>query len=68
MNAAIPASGALPRYSVAELNTAIGNLLVQLAGREGPLDLRAIRRIVRDSFEPVRYEPRDAARWHARLG
>ena len=27
MNAAIPASGALPRYSVAELNTAIGNLL-----------------------------------------
>ncbi|MFM7243791.1 MAG: rhamnulokinase family protein [Planctomycetaceae bacterium] len=48
--------------------TAIGNLLVQLAGREGPLDLRAIRRIVRDSFEPVRYEPRDAARWHARLG
>jgi rhamnulokinase len=48
--------------------TAIGNLLVQLAGREGPLDLRSIRRIVRESFEPVRYEPRDAARWHARLG
>lgn len=48
--------------------TAIGNLLVQLAGREGPLDLRAIRRIVRDSFEPVRYEPRDAARWRARVG
>ena len=48
--------------------TAIGNLLVQVAGREGPLDLRAIRRIVRESFEPVRYEPRDAARWRARLG
>jgi rhamnulokinase len=48
--------------------TAIGNLLVQLAGREGPLDLRSIRRIVRESFEPVRYEPRDAARWRARLG
>jgi len=48
--------------------TAIGNLLVQLAGREGPLDLRTIRGIVRDSFEPQRYEPRDAARWQARLG
>jgi len=47
--------------------TAIGNLLVQVAGREGPLDLRAIRRIVRDSFEPRRYEPRDAARWNDRL-
>ncbi|MFM9010843.1 MAG: rhamnulokinase family protein [Planctomycetota bacterium] len=47
--------------------TAVGNLLVQLAGRDGPLDLRAIRRIVRDSFEPRRYEPRDAARWNDRL-
>jgi rhamnulokinase len=47
--------------------TAIGNLLVQIAGREGPIDLRAIRAIVRDSFEPERYEPRDAARWNDRL-
>jgi rhamnulokinase len=48
--------------------TAIGNLLVQIAGREGPIDLRAIRGIVRDSFEPEKYEPRDAARWNERLG
>jgi rhamnulokinase len=48
--------------------TAIGNLLVQLAGREGGVDLRAVRAIVRDSFEPERYEPRDAARWNDRLG
>jgi rhamnulokinase len=48
--------------------TAIGNLLVQLAGREGSVDLRTVRAIVRDSFEPERYEPRDAARWNDRLG
>ena len=47
--------------------TAIGNLLVQLAGRDGGVDLRAVRTIVRDSFEPERYEPRDAARWNDRL-
>jgi rhamnulokinase len=48
--------------------TAIGNLLVQLAGSSGTVDLRALRSIVRDSFEPARYEPRDAAHWHDRLG
>lgn len=48
--------------------TAIGNLLVQIAGLEGPVDLRAVRAIVRDSFEPEHYEPRDAARWNDRLG
>jgi len=48
--------------------TAIGNLLVQVLAREGSVDLRELRRVVRDSFEPVRYEPRDAARWNARLG
>ena len=48
--------------------TAIGNLLVQLAGREGSVDLRTVRAIVRDSFETERYEPRDAARWNDRLG
>ena len=48
--------------------TAIGNLLVQLAARDGKADLRAMRAIVRDSFEPARYEPRDAARWNDRLG
>ena len=48
--------------------TAIGNLLVQLAGSSGTVDLRALRSIVRDSFEPAHYEPRDAAHWHDRLG
>jgi len=47
--------------------TAIGNLLVQLAGRGGSVDLRTVRAIVRDSFETERYEPRDAARWNDRL-
>jgi len=47
--------------------TAIGNLLVQLLAGDGQVDLRAIRGVVRDSFEPVRYEPRDAARWNDRL-
>jgi rhamnulokinase len=48
--------------------TAIGNLLVQLLARDGKVDLRAIRRVVRDTFEPVHYEPQDAGRWNDRLG
>jgi rhamnulokinase len=48
--------------------TAIGNLLVQFAGKQGPVDLRAARAIVRESFEPEHYEPRHAARWADRLG
>jgi rhamnulokinase len=48
--------------------TAIGNLLVQLLATDGRVDLRAIRSVVRDTFEPVRYEPRDATRWNDRLG
>jgi rhamnulokinase len=47
--------------------TAIGNLLVQLTSRDGRVDLAAIRDIVRTSFDPVRYDPRDAARWNDRL-
>ncbi|MFM8635858.1 MAG: rhamnulokinase family protein [Planctomycetia bacterium] len=47
--------------------TAIGNLLVQLVARGGNVDLRQVRQIVRDSFELVQYEPRDAARWNDRL-
>jgi rhamnulokinase len=47
--------------------TAIGNLLVQLVARGGRVDLRHVRQIVRDSFELAHYEPRDAARWDARL-
>ena len=48
--------------------TAIGNLLVQLLSTEGNVDLRAVRTVVRDTFEIARYEPRDAARWKKRLG
>jgi rhamnulokinase len=47
--------------------TAIGNLLVQLVARGGRVDLRQVRQIVRDSFELAHYEPRDAARWEARM-
>ena len=47
--------------------TAIGNLLVQLLARDEAVDLRAIRRVIRDSFDPVHYTPRDTARWEARL-
>jgi rhamnulokinase len=48
--------------------TAIGNLLVQLVARDGVVDLRAMRQIVRDSFEPETFTPRAAATWDARLG
>jgi rhamnulokinase len=48
--------------------TAIGNLLVQLIARDGVVDLLAVRSVVRDSFELAYYQPRDAARWDARLG
>ena len=48
--------------------TAIGNLLVQLVARDGVVDLRTVRSVVRDSFELSHFEPRDAARWNARLG
>jgi len=47
--------------------TAIGNLLVQLVARNGVVDLRQVRRVVRDSFELATYEPRAAARWNDRL-
>jgi rhamnulokinase len=47
--------------------TAIGNLLVQLTARTGVVDLRAMREIVRQSFEPETFEPRAAAAWDARL-
>jgi len=48
--------------------TAIGNLLVQLVARAGVVDLRAMRQIVRESFEPETFSPRAAAAWDARLG
>ncbi|RLS28768.1 MAG: rhamnulokinase [Planctomycetota bacterium] len=47
--------------------TAIGNLLVQLLSRDGTIDLRGVRNVVRDTFEITRFEPQDAPRWKARL-
>ncbi|NBW95166.1 MAG: hypothetical protein EBR28_00155 [Planctomycetia bacterium] len=47
--------------------TAIGNLLVQLLARDGSVDLRSVRAVVRDSFEITRFEPRDPGRWADRL-
>ena len=47
--------------------TAIGNLLVQLLARDGSVDLRGVRAVVRDSFEINRFEPREPGHWAARL-
>ncbi|MEI7861188.1 MAG: rhamnulokinase family protein [Planctomycetota bacterium] len=47
--------------------TAIGNLLVQQLASGGTVDLRSVREVVRNSFEITRYEPKDHARWNARL-
>ena len=47
--------------------TAIGHVLVQQLASGGPVDLRSVREVVRNSFEITRYEPRDHARWNARL-
>ena len=47
--------------------TAIGNLLVQLLARDGAVDLGGLRSVVRNSFELSHYEPKDTARWDARL-
>jgi len=47
--------------------TAIGNLLVQMMAAGGSVDLRSVRRVVRDSFELTTYEPKDTAAWEARL-
>jgi rhamnulokinase len=45
--------------------TAIGNALTQAMGHGQVKDLAHLRRIVRESFEPVTYEPRDAAAMEA---
>jgi len=47
--------------------TAIGNLLVQALSREGRVDLQDVRAIVRESFQPAHYQPREADRWRERL-
>ena len=48
--------------------TAIGNLLVQLTASGNAVDLRAIRDVVRTSFDLARYQPQNTAAWDARLG
>ena len=47
--------------------TAIGNLLVQIFAENGKLDLRSVRSVVRDSFDPITYEPQSVAAWKERL-
>ena len=47
--------------------TAIGNLLVQILAENGKIDLRSVRSVVRDSFDPITYEPRSVAVWQERL-
>ncbi len=43
--------------------TAIGNIMVQALGLGHVSSLAEIRAIVRDSFEPVSYEPREIEKW-----
>ena len=47
--------------------TAVGNLLVQILAENGKLDLRSVRSVVRDSFDPITYEPQNVAAWKERL-
>ena len=35
------------------------NLLVQILAENGKLDLRSVRSVVRDSFDPITYEPQN---------
>lgn len=44
--------------------TAAGNVLVQAMGAGDVDDLAHLRRIIRDSFDPVTYEPTDIGRWN----
>jgi rhamnulokinase len=48
--------------------TAIGNLLVQLTASGNAVDLRAIRDVVRNSFDLARYQPQNTSAWDTRLG
>jgi len=43
--------------------TAIGNIMVQALADGSVASLQEMRRVIGGSFEPVRYEPRDAAAW-----
>ncbi|XAM00896.1 rhamnulokinase [Phycisphaeraceae bacterium D3-23] len=45
--------------------TAAGNVLVQAMGAGDISHLAAARRVIADSFEPVRYQPQDTAAWDA---
>jgi rhamnulokinase len=45
--------------------TAIGNIMVQALAAESVASPQEMRRVIGNSFEPVRYEPRDAAAWDA---
>ena len=45
--------------------TAIGNILVQAMATGDVKSLADARKIVRDSFEVKRYEPKDAKKWDA---
>lgn len=47
--------------------TAVGNVLVQLVAQQGVVDLRHVRRIVRDSFDLEEYEPKNSSLWNERL-
>lgn len=48
--------------------TAAGNVLVQAMGAGDVKDLKHIRQIVRNSFDPQTYTPRDTAAWDQAYG
>ena len=48
--------------------TAIGNIMVQALALGHVGTLKEIREVIRDSFEPVRYEPQDGEMWEGAYG
>lgn len=45
--------------------TALGNIAVQLMAMGDIADVKEARRVIRNSFDPVEYEPVDTAQWDA---
>ena len=53
----------IPVYAGPVEATAIGNIAVQMMSQKEISSLREAREIIADSFEVVRYEPKDTAMW-----
>jgi rhamnulokinase len=55
----------LPVFAGPAEATAVGNIMVQALAAGSVGSLQAMRRVIGNSFEPVRYEPHDTAAWDA---